>query len=73
MQNWIINNKWPLLVAIAGAIAGFLYWKYVGCITGTCTITSSPINSTLYGALLGWLTGGRFKTPAKNLHNDEQV
>lgn len=41
--------------AIAGAIAGWLYWKYVGCINGTCYITSKPLNSTLYGALMGTL------------------
>jgi len=40
---------------LAGALGGFLYWKYVGCISGTCAIWSNPIRSTLYGALLGGL------------------
>ena len=40
---------------IVGAIAGFLYYFYVGCASGTCAITSKPFNSTLYGALMGGL------------------
>jgi len=40
---------------IAGSLAGYLYWKYVGCIDGTCAIWSNPFKSTLYGALLGGL------------------
>jgi len=39
---------------IIGAAGGFLYWKYYGCVNG-CTITSKPVNSSLYGALLGFL------------------
>jgi len=39
-----------------GVISGFLYWKYVGCSSGTCPITSSPTNSTIYGWVMGGLT-----------------
>lgn len=39
-----------------GAIAGYLYWQQVGCASGTCMITSKPINSTVYGAIMGYLT-----------------
>ena len=41
--------------AVIGAIAGYLYYKYVGCASGTCKITSKPLNSTLYFALIGGL------------------
>ena len=40
---------------ILGAIGGYLYWHYIGCVSGTCPITSSPIMSTIWGALLGGL------------------
>jgi hypothetical protein len=50
-----------------GAIAGFLYWKFVGCSSGTCIITSKPINSTLYGALMGFLVAGIFTKENKNI------
>ena len=50
------------LIGIAfGAIAGFFYWKLIGCSSGTCAITSKPFNSTLYGALMGFLVAGMFK------------
>lgn len=44
-------------VAVVGALAGWLYWRYVGCSTGSCSITSDPLNSTLYGMLMGGLVG----------------
>ena len=43
-----------------GAVAGFFYWKFIGCSSGTCAITSKPLNSTLYGALMGFLVAGIF-------------
>lgn len=47
-------NYWMVIVGvITGAIAGYFYWQQVGCVSGSCAITSSPINSTLYGALMG--------------------
>ncbi len=45
--------KWIAAVVIGGA-GGFLYWYYIGCTNG-CAITSSPVNSTLYGAVLAAL------------------
>ena len=51
---------------IIGAIAGYLYYFYVGCVTGTCAITSKPLNSSLYGALMGGLLFNMFvKSPKK--------
>jgi hypothetical protein len=61
MKNWIQKNKLSLVGVAVGALGGFLYWNYVGCASGTCMITSKPINSTLYGALMGYLLFGIFK------------
>jgi outer membrane lipoprotein SlyB len=58
----LIKNKLSVIGAILGAIAGFLYWNFVGCSSGSCAITSSPINSTIYGAIMGALVVGIFKT-----------
>ena len=44
-----------ILGILLGAIFGYLYYPYVGCVSGTCNITSKPLNSTLYGALMGGL------------------
>ncbi|SEA41813.1 hypothetical protein SAMN05443667_104139 [Flavobacterium gillisiae] len=40
---------------LIGAIAGYAYYHFVGCASGTCAITSKPLNSTLYGSLMGGL------------------
>jgi hypothetical protein len=36
-----------------GGIAGFSYWYFVGCQSGTCPLTSSPTITTVYGAVVG--------------------
>lgn len=50
---------------ILGAICGYLYYFYIGCASGTCAITSKPINSSLYGALMGGLLFNMFIKSAK--------
>jgi hypothetical protein len=40
---------------LIGAIAGYAYYYYIGCASGTCPITSSPWISTAYGAVVGAL------------------
>ena len=50
-----------LIGALAGAISGYMYYRLVGCASGTCAITSSPINSTVYGAVMGALLFSMFK------------
>jgi hypothetical protein len=58
---WIQRNKLSLIGMAVGAIGGFMYWNYIGCASGTCMITSKPLNSSLYGALMGFLLFGIFK------------
>jgi uncharacterized membrane protein len=41
--------------ALVGAAGGYAYWMFIGCESGTCPITSKPLNSTLYGVLMGGL------------------
>ena len=50
-------KKWlkPILGLSLGAIAGYAYYYYIGCSSGTCAITSKPLNSSLYGAVMGFL------------------
>ncbi len=51
-----IKQYWLIAAGIlAGVAGGYLYWQQIGCVTGTCPITSSPVNSSLYGAMMGGL------------------
>ena len=49
--------KYIIAIVIGGGL-GFLYYKFVGCPSGACPITSNPYTSTLYGAVLGALFVG---------------
>ena len=62
--------KLTILGVIVGAIGGYLYYHFVGCNSGTCAITSKPVNSTLYGALMGGLVFNIFKKEKKIQPNE---
>ncbi|HET7117354.1 MAG TPA: DUF6132 family protein [Hanamia sp.] len=57
----------PFIGVILGVIGGYLYYHFVGCNSGTCAITSKPLNSTLYGALMGGLLLNIFKKENKRI------
>jgi hypothetical protein len=57
MKGFAKKYVFEIIFTSAGAIAGFLYWKFVGCISGTCVIKSVWYLSSIYGMLLGYLTG----------------
>lgn len=60
--------KW-IIGIVAGAAVGFSYWYFIGCNTGTCAITSSSVNSTLYGGLMGVLLVNSFT--GSKIENDK--
>ncbi len=63
-----MTRKALLLTGIGiaiGALAGYGYYFYVGCASGTCAITSKPLNSTLYGTLMGGLIFNMFVKETK--------
>lgn len=55
-QRWLV-----LLGLLLGAAGGYLYYRYVGCASGTCMITASPYLSAIWGALLGGLLFDGFR------------
>lgn len=65
MKTIIIKYKAEIIGMLLGTVTGFCYWYFVGCSSGSCAITSSPINSTLYGAFLGGILGSMFKKSNK--------
>lgn len=65
MKKWILKNKFYFIGALLGAVGGFLYYKFVGCVTGTCAITSNPFRSSIYFAFFGAVLLGAFKPDKK--------
>jgi hypothetical protein len=61
MKSWLQKNYLSVIGIFVGAITGYFYWKEVGCASGTCMISSKPLNSTLYFAVLGFLVFSMFK------------
>ena len=67
--------RYKLVFAMFGAAVGFLYWKFVGCIDGTCPIKSVWYFSTLWGMVMGYLLGdlaNSFMTK-RGTQNDKKV
>lgn len=56
---------WRILAGLfLGSLAGFAYYYFIGCSSGSCPITSNPVNMTLYGAFFGVLLF--YKTRTEN-------
>ena len=53
----------PVAGMITGGILGYCYYYFIGCSTGTCAITSKPLNATLYGMVMGYLMFSVFQKP----------
>ncbi len=64
-MNFILKHKIIIIGMFIGSLSGYLYYYFVGCANGTCRITSNPLNSTLYGALMGSLVFSMFKSKRK--------
>lgn len=62
----LMTKYWLILIGIIlGALVGFLYWKFVGCNSGNCPITASPLNSSIWGAVMGGLLLSTLKRDKK--------
>lgn len=47
-----------LLIGIAvGGLSGYGIYRFVGCSSGACPLTSNPWVSTLYGMVMGGILG----------------
>ena len=79
MKTTKIFKKYNIIIAIGaivGGVGGYFYWLKVGCASGSCPITSSPVMSTLWGMLMGGLLFSMFvkkdETPKENQNNINQ-
>ena len=66
MENFIKKYKLGLIGIVLGGILGYAYYHFIGCNTGTCAITSKPINSSVYGMVMGYLILSTFEKTEEN-------
>ena len=59
-MKYLSQYKVLFLGIILGSVAGFAYYYFIGCASGTCLITSRPLNSTLYGGMMGGMLSNIF-------------
>lgn len=52
-----------LLPVFIGVSAGYAYWYFIGCHSGSCPITGNWYTSVIYGGIVGatWLLPSRKK------------
>ncbi|QDP85109.1 hypothetical protein FNJ88_05865 [Chryseobacterium sp. SNU WT5] len=70
MRLFLKKYKLGIVGILVGGILGYSYYHFIGCTTGSCAITSKPINSTAYGMVMGYLMFSVFQ---KSIINQENV
>jgi hypothetical protein len=57
VKEFIISRNFirSFLGVLIGGTAGFLYYHFVGCNTGSCPITSHPYTTIIFGGLIGFI------------------
>lgn len=76
-MRFLQKHKLAVILTGVGAVAGFLYWRFIGCQTGTCPIKSVWYGSTAWGMAFGYVVGDlaedlRKKRAKKNEEQDIQ-
>ena len=61
LKIWAVKYRDYFNGDLVGAIIGYFYWKFVGCSSGHCRISSKPMNSMLYFGISGALLTSAFK------------
>lgn len=69
MNKLLQKYKFGIVGILAGGILGYAYYHFIGCNTGTCAITSKPMNSTVYGMVMGYLMFSVFQKPKTKQQN----
>ena len=59
-MSLFLAKRLALGLALGGGL-GFAYQRLIGCRTGTCPLTATPLRAILYGCFMGllWAMGGR--------------
>lgn len=65
MKDFIKKNWLRIVGVLVGIVVGYIYYYYVGCLSGTCPITSNPYRMMIYGAIVGYLLFDLFSNDKK--------
>lgn len=57
MKDFLKKHPVAVIATALGTAGGFLYWKFVGCKSGTCPIKSQWYLTMLWGGVMGYLLG----------------
>lgn len=53
LKQTIKKHRISIIAFVLGAVGGYLYWYYVGCLTGTCPLKKLWYYDALLGGLIG--------------------
>lgn len=70
MTVFIKAHQFKIVGILVGGILGFAYYHFIGCNTGSCAITSKPINSIIVGMVMGYLMFSVFEKSNIKREND---
>ncbi len=56
---------------LVGVLAGYAYFYFIGCRTGSCAITSNPYMSMAWGGILGYLLPDFFVKKGKDMDSSD--
>jgi hypothetical protein len=65
MKLKVKGFRFQIIGIVAGAIGGYIYYLKIGCLSGTCPITSNPFISVLWGGVMGYLVANIFTSKKK--------
>ncbi|MCG9911577.1 MAG: DUF6132 family protein [Flavobacteriales bacterium] len=68
-MKWFQTYKLLIVGVLLGAVGGYAYYYFIGCESGGCAITSKPLNSVLYGSLMGGLALNIFRKESGKKEN----
>jgi hypothetical protein len=72
-MNTFSQKYWKYaLFAFIGAGLGFAYWRFIGCTSGSCPLTSNWQSTTLFGGLIGvFAVPGKSKVKEETAKTDD--